>query len=111
MGYILKESDINCFLSEVEQTFPNFVAGVITDEDGFSIAAKIPRNFHIHENNLALSAIAGNRDFIKDARYMQVKRDLDKSKRVKMLILLEKSNQYLNRFKELRTLIETQDLF
>ena len=111
MENIIKENEINYFFSEIERIFPNFIAGVITDRHGFPIASKIPRNFHIHENELALSAIAGNRDFIKDPRFLKVKRNLDKSNNIKLFLLLEKSTNYINRFKTLKGIVDTQGLF
>ena len=108
---LINQSEVNHFLSQIESNFPNFVAGIVCDEDGFMIGSKIPKNFHIHENALALTAIAGNRDFIQDPRFMKVKRDLSQKENIKLFVLLEKSNRYLNRFKELNELIETQNLF
>ena len=111
MENIIEENELNYFLYEIERTFPNFVAGIITDRHGFLLASKIPQNFHIHENQLALSAIAGNRDFIEDSRFLKVKRDLDKSKNIKLFLLLEKSTNYINRFKSLKGIIDMQNLF
>jgi len=111
MEKVLKQHEVNYFLSEIESTFPNFVAGIVCDGDGFPIATRMPRNFHIHENQMALSAIAGNREFINDPGLMKVKRDLDHNKNVKLLILLDKQNRYINRFKALNEIIEKQNLF
>ena len=111
MEKVLKQREVNYFLSEIESTFPNFVAGIVCDRDGFPIASKVPSNFHIHENQMALTAIAGNREFINDPKLMKVKRDLDHNKNVKLLILLDKQSQYINRFKALNAIIEKQNLF
>ncbi len=111
MERLINQSEVNYFLSQIEGNFPNFVAGIVCDNDGFMIGSKIPQNFHIHENALALSAIAGDRDFIKDPRFMKVKRDLSKRENIKLFILLEKSKKYINRFKELNDIIEQQNLF
>lgn len=108
---ILREEEVNGLLSDVERTFPNFVAGIITDRNGFPIATKMPNGFHIRENQMALTAIAGSRDFIRDNNLMKVKRNLDKNKDVKMLVLLEKSNKYLHRFKQLKNILKSQELF
>jgi len=108
---IIKEIEVNSFLAEVENTFPNFVAGIVCDHHGFPIAARIPKNFHIKENQMALAAIAGERCFIKDSKLMKVKRDLDKTKNIKLFLLLEKTNKYTNRFKILKDIIESQGLF
>jgi len=107
---ILSEQDINYFLNEIENNFPNFVAGVITDRHGFPLASKIPVNFHINEKELALLAISGGQDFINDSRLIKVKRNLDKAKNIKLLFLL-RSNGYINRFKNLKEIIERQNLF
>lgn len=106
----MSEQDVNYFLKEIENNFPNFVAGVITDRHGFPIASNIPINFHINERELALSAISGDHDYINDSRLIKVKRNLDKAKNIKLLFLL-KSNGYINRFKNLKEIIERQNLF
>jgi len=111
MEKLIQEHEVNNFLSDVENTFPNFVAGVIVDRHGFPIAARMPDNFHIQENQMALSAIAGKRDIIQDPRFLKVKRHLDESKNVRLFVLLEKSNQYINRFKSLKNIIASQTLF
>ena len=66
MEKLINELDVSYFLSEIKQMFPNFVAGVLCDRHGFMIASKIPQNFHIQENILALSAISKKRDFIQE---------------------------------------------
>ncbi len=108
---IIQQAEVNYFLSEVEQIFPNFVAGVLCDRHGFPIASKIPRNFPIQEQKLALSAISNKKDFIEDNRFLRVKRDLDKSKNIKLIVLLDKSSRQINLFKHLKELIERQGLF
>jgi len=108
---LIKQSDVNYFLSEIEQIFPNFVAGVLCDHHGFPIASKIPQNFHIQENILALSAISNKMELIKGNKYVKIKRDLDKSKNIKLLLLLEKTNKRNIYFKKLEKLIKTQGLF
>ena len=65
----------------------------------------------ILENTLALSAIAKNRGFIEDSQLVQIKRDLDKSKNYKLLVLLEKSKDYKSRMKPLKSIIKGQNLF
>lgn len=110
MGSILSEQDVNYFLKEIENNFPNFVAGVITDRHGFPIASKIPENFHINETELALSAISAEKDFINDSKLIKVKRDLDKAKNIKLLFLL-KSKGYINHFKNLKKIIARQKFF
>ena len=106
----MSEQDINYFLNEIENNFPNFVAGVITDRHGFPLASKIPVNFHINEKELALLAISGGQDFINDSRLIKVKRNLDKAKNIKLLFLL-KSKGYINHFKNLKEIIKRQNLF
>jgi hypothetical protein len=75
------------------------------------IASKIPQNFHIQENILALSAISNKRDFIEENGYLKVKRDLDTSKDIKLLLLLERSHNNLNCYKKLKKFIQAQSLF
>ena len=111
MNTILKEQDVNYFLDEIDNIFPNFVAGVVTDSNGFLIATKIPKNFHIHENDLALSAVVNKQDFIKGTNYLKIRRDLDKAKKIKLFLLLQKSSKYFHRFKVFKKIVETQALF
>ncbi|MFX1338394.1 MAG: hypothetical protein ACFFDK_07280 [Promethearchaeota archaeon] len=111
MEKLIKQSDVNYFLSEIEQIFPNFVAGVLCDHHGFPIASRIPQNFHIQENVLALSAISNKRDFIKEKSYLKIKSDIDTSKDIKLLLLLEKPNNNMNCYKRLKKFIKTQSLF
>ncbi|MFX0071704.1 MAG: hypothetical protein ACFFAO_11505 [Candidatus Hermodarchaeota archaeon] len=111
MEKLIKQSEVNCFLSEIEQIFPNFVAGVLCDYHGFPIASKIPYNFPIRENLLALLAISNKVGRINEKKYLKVKRDLDKSKNIKMLLLLKKSNQKIANFKKLKEFINTSNLF
>ncbi|MFX1384966.1 MAG: hypothetical protein ACFFBP_21260 [Promethearchaeota archaeon] len=111
MKAILNEEDVYFFLTEIERNFPNFVAGVITDNHGFPIASKIPINFHFNETELALSAISDERDFINDSRFVKVIRNLDEKNSIKLFFLLLKRNGYVNRFRKLKEIIERQNLF
>ena len=111
MGNLLKQEEINYFLYKIEKNFPNFVAGIITDSHGFPVGSKISKKLWVLENTLALSAIAKKGNFIEDPNLIQIKRDLDKSKNYKLLILLEKTKDYKNRLKPLKNLIKSQELF
>ena len=111
MGTILNQNEVNYFLYRIEKNFPNFVAGIITDRHGFPVASKISKKLWILENTLALSAITKKRDFIEDSKMIRIKRNLDKNKNYRLLILLEKSKEYKNRLKPLKNLIKSQELF
>ncbi len=111
MDGLLNQSEVNYFLHRIEKNFPNFVAGVITDKHGFPVASKISKKLWILENTLALSAIVKKGDFINDSHLIKIKKDLDKSKNYKLLILLDKSKEYKSRMKPLKTLIKSQELF
>ncbi|MHA2049490.1 MAG: hypothetical protein ACW986_07735 [Promethearchaeota archaeon] len=111
MGNILNQDEVNYFLYRIEKNFPNFVAGIITDKHGFSVGSKISKKLWVLENTLALSAITKKNGFIEDSNLIQIKRDLDKSKNYKLLVLLEKSKDYKSRLKPLKTLIKSQELF
>ena len=111
MNNLINESEVKYFLYRIEKNFPNFVAGIITDRRGFPVASKISNKLWILENTLALSAITKNKVFIEDSKLVQIKRDLDKSKNYKLLILLQKSKEYKSRLKPLKSLIKSQDLF
>ena len=50
-------------------------------------------------------------DNVNGSRYIKVKRDLNKSKNIKMLLLLERPIMHINRLKQLKELIEGQGLF
>ncbi|MCK4371188.1 MAG: hypothetical protein KAV01_06805 [Candidatus Lokiarchaeota archaeon] len=108
---LINESEVKYFLYRIEKNFPNFVAGIITDRHGFPVASKISNKLWILENTLALSAITKNKVFKEDSKLVQIKRDLDKSKNYKLLILLQKSKEYKSRLKPLKSLIKSQDLF
>ena len=111
MDNLINENEVKYFLYRIEKNFPNFVAGIITDKHGFPVASKISNKLWILENTLALSAIAKNRGFIEDSQLVQIKRDLDKSKNYKLLVLLEKSKDYKSRMKPLKSIIKGQNLF
>ena len=108
---IIHQEEANYFLSEVEQIFPNFVAGILCDHHGFPIASKIPQNFHIQETSLALSAISNDIDNFASNRYIEVRRDLNKSKNIKLFLLLERPTNHIKQFKRLKKLIKRQGLF
>lgn len=108
---IIHQEDVNYFLSKVEQIFPTFVAGILCDHHGFPIASKIPHNFHIKEASLALSAISNDIDNDYTSRYFKVIRDLNKSKNIKMLLLLERPIMHNKSFKRLKKLIKRQNFF
>ncbi|MFX1326254.1 MAG: hypothetical protein ACFE8N_14990 [Promethearchaeota archaeon] len=111
MGKILNQDEINYFLYRIEKNFPNFVAGIITDRHGFSVGSKISKKLWVLENTLALSAITKKNGFSEDSNLIQIKKDLDKSKNYKLMILLEKSKDYKSRLKPLKALIKSQELF
>ncbi len=108
---LINENEVNYFLYRIEKNFPNFVAGIITDNHGFPVASKISKKLWILENTLAMSAITKKKEFLQDSKLVQIKRNLDKSKNYKLLILLEKSKEYKSRLKPLKSLIKSQELF
>jgi hypothetical protein len=108
---LIKQSEVNDFLSKIERLFPNFIAGIVCDHHGFPIASKIPKDFPIQENILALSAISNKIDLVHNNGYLKIKRNIDRAKNVKLLLLLEKSAKTIHLFKKLNYLIENQDLF
>jgi len=111
---LINQIEVNYFLHKIKQAFPNFVAGVITDQNGFPIGSKISKRLWIHENTLALWAVSKNkenRELVKDPNLVQLKFDIDKEKRYKLFILLEKSKNYKIGVKPLKNLIKNQQLF
>ena len=109
---LVKQTEVNYFLHRIKKTFPNFVAGVITDRNGFPIGADISKRLWVHENTLALSAVAKNREFsIKDPNLIQLKFDIDRGKRYRLFLLLERSKKYKEGIKYLKKIIKSQKLF
>ena len=111
---LINQVEVNYFLQMIKNNFPNFVAGVITDRNGFTIGADISKRLWIHENKLSLWAISKNKEnkeVLNDPNLVQLKFDIDKGKNFKLFILLEKSKNNKNRVKPLKTLIKSQELF
>lgn len=109
---LVKQTEVNYFLNEIKQNFPNFVAGVITDRNGFPIGADISKRLWIRENTLALTAISKNKELsIKDPNLVPLKLNIDKGKRYRLFLLLEKSKNYKDSIKSLKEIIKTQNLF
>jgi len=111
---LINQIEVNYFLHRIKKNFPNFVAGVITDKNGFTIGSDISKRLWIHENKLALWAISKNKknkEIIDDPNLIQLKFDIDKEKKYKLFILLEKSKYNKNGVKPLKTLIRAQELF
>ncbi|MFX1366672.1 MAG: hypothetical protein ACFFCE_02325 [Promethearchaeota archaeon] len=111
LNNLINENEVKYFLYRIEKNFPNFVAGIITDRHGFPVASKISKKLWLLENTLALSAITKDRNFIEDSQLVKIKRDLDKAKNYKLMILLEKSKENKSRLKPLKTLLKSQELF
>ncbi|MFX0075986.1 MAG: hypothetical protein ACFE96_11120 [Candidatus Hermodarchaeota archaeon] len=111
---LINQIEVNYFLSQIKKNFPHFVAGVITDKNGFPIGSEISKRLWIHENKLALWAVSKNKenkDLLNDPNLEQLKFDIDKAKRIKLFILLEKSKMNKSGVKPLKTLIRAQELF
>ena len=111
---LINQGEVNYFLHRIKINFPNFVAGVITDKNGFTIGSDISKRLWIHENKLALWAISKNKDnkeLINDPNLVQLKFDIDKGKKYKLFILLEKSKHNRSGKGKLKTIIRAQELF
>ncbi|NHJ24609.1 MAG: hypothetical protein EAX89_08540 [Candidatus Lokiarchaeota archaeon] len=113
---LINQTEVNYFLFRIKKNFPNFVAGVITDRNGFPIGSEISKRLWIHENRLALWAVSKskeNKDLINDPNLIQLKFDIDKAKRYKLFILLERNGNgsIKNGMKPLKEIIKTQELF
>ena len=111
---LINQIEVNYFLHRIKKNFPNFVAGVITDKNGFAIGSDISKRLWIHENKLALWAISKtkkNKDLINDPNLVQLKFDIDKEKKFKLFILLEKSKYNRSGKSGLKTIIRAQELF
>ncbi len=111
---LINQIEVNYFLHKIKSNFPNFVAGVITDKNGFTIGANISKRLWIHENKLAMWAISKNKknkEVLNDPNLVQLKFDIDKGKNFKLFILLEKSKYNKSGKVGLKNLIRTQELF
>jgi len=111
---LINQMEVNYFLHKIKINFPNFVAGVITDKNGFTIGADISKRLWIHENKLALWAISKNKEnkeILNDPNLVQLKFDIDKGKKYKLFILLEKSKYNKSGKVGLKNLIRAQELF
>lgn len=111
---LINQMEVNYFLHKIKINFPNFVAGVITDKNGFTIGADISKRLWIHENKLALWAISKNKEnkeILDDPNLVQLKINLDKDKKFKLFILLEKSKYNKSGKVGLKNLIRSQKLF
>ncbi len=111
---LINQMEVNYFLHQIKINFPNFVAGVITDKNGFTIGADISKRLWIHENKLAMWAISKNKqnkEVINDPNLVSLKFDIDKGKNYKLFILLEKSKFNRSGKVGLKNLIRAQELF
>ena len=111
---LINQMEVNYFLHKIKINFPNFVAGVITDKNGFTIGADISKRLWIHENKLAMWAISKNKEnkeVLNDPNLVQLKFDIDKGKNFKLFILLEKSKNNKSGKVGLKNLIRAQELF
>lgn len=111
---LINQTEVNYFLFRIKKNFPNFVASVITDRNGFPIGSEISKRLWIKENRLALWAVSKskeNKDLANDPNLIQLKFDIDKAKRYKLFILLEKNGSIKNFVKPLKKLIKNQELF
>jgi len=109
---LINQTEVNYFLYRVKKNFPNFVAGVITDRNGFPIGSQISKRLWVHENTLALWAVSKNKELvIREPNLVQLKFDIDKSKKYKLFILIEKSKNHKAKMKVLKKIIKSQKLF
>jgi hypothetical protein len=108
---IITQNQVSQFLTKITQSFPNFIAGIITDKHGFPIASKFPNTFPYDENILALEAISRKKSFINHSKYVKVKRTLNKEGSIQLLLILRKPNIHVYAYKDLKNIIERQALF
>lgn len=107
---LLTQKMVDDFLGKVKKSVPNFVAGVLSDENGFPIASKIPKKLQINEDYLALSTVCKN-EFIDFSKYTKIVKDIGRNETIKLLILLKKSTKYSKKFKQLNKILSKQSLF
>jgi len=100
---LLNNAQLDTFFQEINDCFPNFVAGCIADKHGFPVASKIDQNKALDEELLAASAIS-ERELLDLSDYQKVVRSLDTN--IKLIVLLEKSWKNLYRFKLFDQIVE-----
>ena len=105
----LKDDLICSFLNAINLFINELKEGV--SEEIQEINFSDTRIQYEREGRLVVIAITKKNDFIEDSNLIQIKRDLDKSKNYKLLVLLEKSKDYKSRLKPLKTIIKSQQLF
>ncbi len=107
---LITQKMVDGLLKKIKKTFPNFIAGVLSDENGFPIASRIPKKLNINEDFLALSAICEN-NFMDFSRYTKIVKEIGKKEKIKLLVLLKKSAKYSHKFKLLNEILSKQSLF
>ena len=100
---LISKPQLDTFFKEINNCFPNFVAGCIADRHGFPVASKIDNGKELSEELLAVSAIS-DRELLDLSDYHKVVRSLDTN--VKLIVLLEKSWKNLYRFKLFDQIVE-----
>ncbi len=95
----------------IKNLFPNFLAGIITDHHGFPISTHITNKIKMKENELALQAISNRFSLSDDLSITKIKVNLDKTKNIKLLLLIETPNNYILGLSNLRKMIKSQVLF
>ena len=116
MTNVISHTEVEYLLYDIAKRFPkSFHAGVICDKDGFILTAKIPKknNDSLSENDLALLAISENKRKQKSNDFIEIKKDLDESKNIKLLLLLkkDKNGRSNHQQKELKRILTYQSLF
>ncbi|MBN1214072.1 MAG: hypothetical protein JXA99_01395 [Candidatus Lokiarchaeota archaeon] len=108
---LVSQDQVDYFLNNICQNFPNFAAGVIADYHGFPIVSKITDKFPFKEQELALEAIAKQRKFVDNENYIKIVRTLNEDDSIKLVIFLKRPNQNINGYKTLKSIIKRQILF
>ena len=113
---VITSAQVDNFFKTASNAFSeHFQAGVICDKDGFVISSRFSEknNHDLCENKLALQAITDKRSILNQSDFIEVKRDLDEAKNIKLLLLLKKENssKIISGYKELKRIISLQTLF
>ena len=110
---LITQQMVDEFLKKIKKTFPNFIAGVLSDENGFPIASKIPKKLKIDEDFFALAAtdVRIVNDFMDFSKYTKVMKEIGKKEKIKLLVLLKKSAKYSHKFQQLNEVLSKQSLF
>jgi hypothetical protein len=108
MSSLVDSRMLSNFITEIKNVFPSMVAGVIADKHGFLMHSEWNqmKTRKLDEELLALSAVS-NRRLLDLSNYQKVVRPLGMN--AKLLVLLEKTNVNLHKFKQFNQVVKDKN--